>query len=172
MKYIVKLTLILSLFVQLGYAQTQPTVQTVEEYRVLFNTLVNNARAAEKNAASYVGKPFSEFVAYLEKNDLTVFGVVPMESQPNRQTRQIEQIELSLSFITRENFFFARDNRLRHPTIRVFFDGDRQLFNKAWDLAARYRGDFRSEAVRGFFSDLVIREIKFNIPGRMHQRRQ
>ena len=144
MKHIIQLTLVLSLFVQLGYAQTQPTVQTVEEYRILFNTLVNNIRSVEKNAASYVGKPFSEFITYLEKNDLTVINVIPAEPHP------AGQVALSLSFITRENFLFANANRLQRPIIRVFFDGDIHFFNEAWSLATRYRGDF-NEVIRGFF---------------------
>ena len=121
---------------------------------------MNNTRVAEKNAASYVGKSFSEFITYLERNDLIVTNVIPMEPQ------RTGQMELLLGFMTKENSLFANTNRLRQPSIRVFFDGDIHFFNEAWGLATRYRGDF-NEVVKAFYSNLTIREIKFSIPPRM-----
>ena len=64
MKRTIKRILLLSLFVPVCQAQ-QKQVETVEEYKALYDSLVCALRATEKDTGNYVGKPFSEFVKRL-----------------------------------------------------------------------------------------------------------
>ena len=162
---IIQLTFILSLFVQLGYAQTQPTVRTIEEYRVLFNEITPRLRIAEKDTALYIGRPLLEFIEHLEKHGLQVIRVsviIPCEKEQ-------ELIEITLSFLTRENHNFTRANRLNRHSIRVDFENTKP-FDEALALWRRYQGEFTGE-LKAFLSDMVIKDMSVWIPHRLRQPR-
>ena len=164
MTRIIQLTLILSLFAQFGYAQTQPTVRTIEEYRVLFNEITPRLRAAEKDTALFIGKPLLEFTKHLERHGLQViqFSITPCQKQQ-------ELIEVTLSFLTRENQNFTRSNRLFRHFISISFE-ESKPFQEALVLWRRYQGEFTGE-LKAFLSDMIIKDMSVRIPHRMRSPR-
>ena len=163
MKRIIQSVLILSLFVQFSYAQTQTAVQTVEEYKILFNTLVERINAAKTNAGLYMGRSFYYFVNYLNENNLQITRTAPLRNQPDCACCPHGIIGLVLWFTTTENFMFMRENGLAQPVAVVRFHERVQHDVKADSLNRVHQNVFTKE-IKKFYADAVVNRVTFQIP--------
>jgi len=168
MKHIIILMLIANLSVSLTYAQRQTDV-TMDEFRESFTRTSTRLRAVEPDTAQYIGRPFLEFINYLEKQGLEIVFAQPIDNMrvpvfvPDDQ--KINGIFLRFADQNTRNF--ARRNSLVHPTIQVIFSNNLPSI-EAWDLLRKYDGAF-TEEVRAFYSDAIIEAIGIWIPERMEQ---
>ena len=161
MKRTMRLTLILSLFAQLSYAQTQATVQTVEEYEVLFNTLVERIHATKANVGLYVGRSFNHFVNYLNENDLQITRTSFMVRQ-QAYSHQREAVGIGLWFLTTENTYFAHINELSEPLINVEFHVGKPL--SLVDSIMRIHKGVFTEGMQEFYADAIVSRIVYRTP--------
>ena len=155
MKQILKLTIILSLFAQVCHAQK---VETEEEYRAVYDSIVSVLKVAQKDINRCVGRPFSDLVKHFEK-----YGVKIILSSINRYDDQRLSPQhvygIELWFISNEiqNLKFQYD--LFTPKVYVYFEGSKP-YEKALSLYNEHEGNFTDE-VEAFYSDAIIKSIKF-----------
>ena len=162
MKRILNLIVILGLFSQVCNAQQ---IETEEEYKVFYDSIVSLLKIAEKDSSSCIGKPFSELVKHLDKCEVKIVRV--MLSYYDHQKLYPQYLwGISLMFTTYENSTFARVNYLREPSITVYFDGSKP-YEKAFNLSKKYKGYFKEE-VEEFYSDAVVKSISFSLPDDMY----
>jgi hypothetical protein len=160
---IIKLTLILSLFVQINYAQTQQaTVKTIEEWNVLLDSITTRLKIAETGTALYIGKPLSELASFLKENGIEVTQIVVF---PNHDDSEVTGV--ALWFTTLKNTEFALDHRLAQRSVRVSFERSKS-FEEALALSRKYQGQYIG-GLKDYFSDLIIRDIYIWIPNREGQ---
>ena len=155
MKRIVKLTILLSLFVQFGFAQT---VKTEEEYKVIYDSIVSRLTLAEKDANDCIEKPFPKLVELLDKYGMKIIRVQLSNCDYQKLYPQ-EVFGISLTFTTDECYDFARTNDLQQPYIIINFI-ESKPYEKASDLVKKYQGRFTKE-VEEFYSDAVMKSIGF-----------
>lgn len=151
MKRIIQLTLIASLFVQLGYAQ-----QFRED---VFENIASRLRIAEKEADLYIGKPFSKLIKHLEKNGLEVVLANAIEKMDS----------LTLTDRRAEGVFLRFTERLFSPIMPamwVYFSNNLPYL-KALSLFRKHSGSF-TEEVRSFYADAIIKQIDIWIPKRVY----
>ena len=166
MKHIIKFTIILSLFAQLSHAQK---VMTEEEYKVLNDSIVSLLQITEKNADSYVGKPFSELVKYFNKCGVKITLITIAGHYDSEKVFPQHVYGLTLKFVSKEIDDLVWIYKLNSPRIYVDFEGSKpykeafSLFKQEDDGYAQsvtLFGDFTKEA-EAFFSDAVIKSIKY-----------
>ncbi|GHT11550.1 hypothetical protein FACS189426_13600 [Bacteroidia bacterium] len=154
MKRIVKLIIILSVFASVCNAQI---IETVEEYKTLYDSIVPCLKLAEKEADNCINKPFSEFLKLVDK-----YGAKGIEVQMiydlQKQYPQ-EVFGLRVHFITMQARDFAVKHRLFIPYTVIYFE-ESKPFEKALGLTQKYRGHFTKE-VEEFYSDATIKSIEF-----------
>ena len=99
MERIVKLITILSLFVQVCHAQK---IETEEEYKVAYDSIVSRLTLAQKEAGSCVGKPFPELVKLLDKYGMKIIRVSVTDYDSQKLYPQ-HVFGITLSFLTWED---------------------------------------------------------------------
>ena len=154
MKRIVKLTIILSLLAPVCRAQK---IETVEEFKVFYDSIFYRLKPVEKDANSYIGKPFSEFVKLLGEHGLKI-----SQSGIQYDNRHEEVYGLSLYFSTWEILIFKMKHDLREPIIYIDFTGGKS-YEEGLRLTKKYEG-YLKEEVEEFYSDAVIKSIVFSLP--------
>ena len=164
MKRTIKLILLLSLFVPVCQAQ-QKQVETVEEYKALYDSLVCALRATEKDTGNYVGKPFSEFVKRLEKHDVKPIRILLSGYDKALYPQNLWCI--SIQFVTAKNANFAWINKMIYPTVYIYF-AENMPYEKALSLSKEYKSYFTKE-VEEFYSGAVIKSIGFYFMDGMYQ---
>ena len=156
MKQIVKLTIILSLLSQICHAQR---VETEEEYKAYNDSIISLLKVAEKDASSYVGKPFSELVKHFEKCGVKIQMVSPFYNFDRGKISPQHIYGIELMFIPEKLYGFVGTNMLKSPEVYINFEGSKP-YEKAANLDRIYKGSFTNE-VEAFYSDAVIKTIKF-----------
>ena len=156
MKHIIKLIIILSLFVQVCHAQK---IETEEEYKVVYDSLVSRLKLAEKDTSSCTGKPFSELVKLLDKYGMKIIRVNVTNYDRYKLYPQ-HAFGITLSFLTWEDIGFMRIHKLMEPEIIIEFN-ESKPYEKALSLEQKYTGGRFEEEVEAFYSDAVIKSIGF-----------
>jgi len=162
MRHIVNLTIILSLFVQVGFAQT---VKTEEEYKVVYDSIVSRLKLAEKDTSYCVGKPVSELVKLLDKYGVKIIQV-EIGRYDSRKVCPQYVFGINITFATYECYNFARIHNLQQPYLIIDFE-ESKPYEKALDLFKKYNGNF-AEEVECFYSDAVIKTIGFYFMDNMY----
>jgi len=156
MKRIIKLTVILSLLVQIGHAQT---ITTEAEYKVFYDSIVSKLQLAEQDTSKCIGKPLSKFIKNLDKCGLKIIQA-DMWGKYNRQLLFPQYIYgMNLKFTTNEINDFVQIHNLKAPFVVIDFTGSKP-YEKALSLFKKYKGDF-TEEVETFYFDAVIKSIGF-----------
>ena len=163
MKHLINLIIILSLFSQVCNAQRQ-RIKTVDEYKVIYDSLVYKLKIVEKDTSSLTGKPFSELVKCLNKCGLEIIEVSLSRSDSMPVNQHLYAVRIWL--LTEENLDFVRNNKLRDPSLVVVFE-ESKPYQQALSLIKKYNGDFEKE-VEEFYSDAVIKEFEFYFPKSIH----
>jgi len=167
MKQIIKLTIILSLFAQAGYAQK---VETEEEYRAYNDSIICLLKIAKKDANNFVGKPFSELVKHFEKCGLKIT-LLSISEYDNQKTFPQHVYGISVRFISKEIEKLMWIHDLFTPEVYISFEGSKpyekalSLFEKEEGVTFTNRGPFTKE-VEEFYSDAVTKAIKFGFMDR------
>ena len=157
MKYLINLIIILSLFTQVSHAQR---TRTVEEYKVLSDSIATLIKLVEKDSISYAGMSFSEFVKQLEKLGLDIMHI---SLEYNSQLLYPQHVYgVMLWFLTQETRDFARANNLSRSYITVYFT-ESKPYEKAIDLHRKYQGNFEEE-VAAFYGDAIVHSLYFHRP--------
>ena len=163
MKHLINLIIIFSLFSQVCNAQRQ-RIKNIDEYKVIYDSLVYKLKTVEKDTSYFIGKPVSDFVKQIEKCGLKVI-TVWLSKSDNKPVEQ-HLYAIRLLFLTDENFNFVRNNNMRAPSIIIEFK-ESQPYQQALSLFQKYGGDFEEE-VEEFYSDAVIKEFEFYFPESIH----
>jgi len=162
MKRIIKLTIILSLFVQVCFAQT---VKTEEDYKVVYDSIVSYLTLAQKDANSCVGKPISEFVKLLDKYNVKIIRV-GIGRYDRGQLYPQYVYGIRIMFLTKESNDFAQIHNLQQPLVAIDFT-ESKPYEQALDLFKEYNGYFKKE-VEQFYSDAVIKSVGFYFMDNMY----
>jgi len=165
MKTIVKLIFILSLFTQVCHAQK---IETEDDYKVLYDSIVARLRIAQKDTSCYIDKPFSEFVKHLDKCGIKIIqvGMGRTSYEPHEVfPRYLHGV--ILYFTTAEQQNFASNHRLSRPMISIYFN-ESLPYEKALSLDQKYKGYFMKD-VEEFYSDAVIKSIEFGFMDDMYR---
>jgi hypothetical protein len=163
MKRIIKLIIILSVFTQIVHAQT---IETVEAYKALYDSIVPQLKLAEQEANSCIDKPFSKFVELLD-----TYGVKIIEVGMIYDSRQLypqEVFGVRVMFISNANRWFGREHDLVFPIAFIYFN-ESKPYEEALRLLRKYNIRF-SEEVEDFYSDASIKSIKFEFLNSMYGR--
>ena len=159
MKRIVKLIIILSLLAPVCQAQK---IETEEEYKVVYDSIVSRLRLAQKEVNDCVGKPFPELVKHLDKYGLKIIRASASERKYERGTVEPKYFfGLDACFISKEISNFAWQKDLREPLMYVSFK-ESKLFETYLKLLRKYEGRFVEE-VEAFYSDAVVKSVDFYI---------
>ena len=162
MKRIVKLIIILSLFVQVGLAQT---AKTEEEYKIVYDSIVSRLTLVEKKADCCVGKSFSELVKLLDKYGATILRVKAMDYDSEKLYPQ-HVFGIKVTFTTEECTDFAWRHDLLEPFVFIDFK-ESKPYEKALSLLKKYKSHF-AEEMEEFYSDAVIKSIGFYFMDNMY----
>ena len=162
MKRTFNLLIILSLFSQISFAQK---IETIEEYKVFYDRIVSLVKVVEKDSNSNPGKPFSEYVKYLDKYGIKIIRVVLSNCDCEKVSPQ-HLYGISLRFTTNEYASFALFYDLLQPCIYIDFN-ESLPYEKALSLIRKYEGNFEEE-VEEFFSGAIIKSIDFFIPDNVY----
>lgn len=152
MKRIIKLIIILSALTQICNAQK---VETVKEYQVFYDRIVPHLKLAEKKSDGCVGKPFSEFVKLLNKQDVKIIRVG--QEYDSRRLYPKDIFGLILYFTTWEDSGFAEAHDLYDPMVIIYFT-ESKPYEEGLSLTKKYKAYFTEEE---FYSDVVIKSIEF-----------
>jgi len=155
MKQIVKLTIILSLLVQVCHAQK---VETEEAYKAYNDSIISLLKIAEKDTNSYVGKPFSELVKHFEQCGVKIT-LGWFSNYDHEKVFPQHVYGITLKFISNEIGELAWKYDLLTPEVYIDFE-ESKPYEKALSLFKEYDGNFTKE-VEAFYSDAVIKSIKF-----------
>jgi len=155
MKKIIKIIIALCIISQVCHAQIEITEH---EYKVLNDSIITLLNISQKNANSYVGRPFSELVKHFDKCGLKINLVLLSEYDYQKVFPQ-HVYGISVKFISNEINNFVWIHELITPTVYVNFEGSKP-YEKALSLRKEYKGTFSKE-VEDFYSDAVIKSIKF-----------
>ncbi|GHT63088.1 hypothetical protein FACS189451_09130 [Bacteroidia bacterium] len=164
MKKIAKLIMILSVFAQVCQAQK---IETVDEYKIFYDSIVSHLKLAEKNANSYINKPLSEFVEYLNEYDVKIIQIWMEYKSGQLYPKDI--LGVRLLFTTREENGFASENWLIDPWIVIYFN-ETKSYEKGLDLSKKYKSYF-TEEVEAFYSDAIVKSIGFYGMDKMYKKR-
>ena len=163
MKRIIKLTIILSLLVQVCYAQK--SIETESEYKAYYDSLVYRLKLVRKDSCCYMGKPFSELIKHLDKCGLKITSVLITDFDSEKAFPQ-HVYGIDIEFRSKEARDLAWRYKLRTPGMSIRFE-ESKPYEKAKSLfgdntrTVSFGGDFTKE-VEAFFSDAVIKAVLFS----------
>jgi len=163
MKYAIKMMIVISLFTQICHAQA---IRTADEYRVEFDSIAARLKRAQKDTSTWIGKPVSELVKILAKNDLKI-NKVSMQFEDRKIPPQFFY-GMRLWLISDEaDKFIRRSDDFTEPGIVLEFTKGKS-YEKALSLLRKYQVKF-TEEVEEFYSDAVIKSIvEIYIPDDMY----
>jgi len=158
MKHSIRLLFILSLFAHCCYAQTR---NTIREYRRDFDKIVTCLTLAQKDSITFIGKPVSEFVYFLNLHDVKIvqasveFG---SELHPPQYATGVDFWFVSLQ----ERTSLLRDHEICFPYVTLSIK-EGKSYEKALKLGREFKSAFVKE-IEEFYSDAVISAIYIYIP--------
>jgi hypothetical protein len=163
MKRIVKLIIILSVFTQVCNAQK---IETVEEFKALYDSIAPRLKLAEKEANSCIDRPFSEFVKLMDKYGVKIIRILMKFDSSQLYPKDV--FGLDIKFTTDETFWFAMEYGLQEPIAVIYFK-ENKPYEKALSLSRKYKSCF-TEEIEEFYSDASIKSIEFAFLGSMYGR--
>jgi len=166
MKNLINLIIILSLSAQACHAQEK--IKTVEEYKILFDSIALLVKPIREDSSSYVGISFSKFEKLLDKRGLKIMQVSIGDYDYQKVNPQYVYA-LILWLTTLEMSNFAEANDLRQPFIVIHF-AESKSYEKTLSLMREYKGLY-SEEIAAFYADAVIKSLDFSIPVKIYFRR-
>jgi hypothetical protein len=140
--------------VSFSHAQT---VETIEDYKAVFDSIVPLLRHAEKDANNFVNKPFSEFLKHLNTCGVKIIRI--SENYDSSRLYPKDVFGIGLRFTNFETFDFAASYRLKIPGIAIYFK-ENKPYEEALSISKKHKGYFTKE-VETFYSDVVIKSIVF-----------
>jgi len=158
MKNLINLIIILSLSAQVCNAQKK--MKTMEEYKVLHDSVTSLVKIAREDSSSYIGKSFSKFEKLLDKHGLKIMEVSIQDCDCKKINPQYVY-SITVWFLTHEDKNVKSGNKfLLEPFIIVRFV-ESKSYEKALSLMQEYRGHYNEE-VAAFYADAVIESLFFD----------
>ena len=158
MKHLINLIITLSLFAQVVNAQK---IETFDEYKAFFDSITYRLKIAEKDSSCFIGKPFSEFAKHLDKCGVKILQVGALNFDMQKVIPQ-NLYGISAWFITNEVWDFILINKLRQPTVFIYFN-EVLPYQHALSLEKEYEVYFVKE-VEEFYSGATIKSLVFSLP--------
>jgi len=158
MKHLINLIIILSLSVQACHAQKK--MKTMEEYKVLHDSIAALVKLAKEDSSSYIGKSFSKFEKLLNKRGLKIMQT-SIESYDAGKLYPQHVYAITVWFMTQEEKNVESGYKLLlEPFIVVRFT-ESKPYEKALSLIKQYKGCYNEE-VAAFYADAVIKSLYFD----------
>jgi len=134
-------------------------LKTVDEYKVEFDNLTTRLRLVEKDTNNFIGKPFHDFVKFLEQCDVKT--IRAFINYHDRALRPQHVYGIRIWFTTFEDDAFLNRQGMLFPTVVIYFEGSKP-YEKALSLMRESIGYYTKE-IDEFFSDAVISSFEFVI---------
>jgi len=158
------LIIVLSLFAQVCNGQK---IETMEEYKVFFDSITSCLKIAEKDSSCYIGKPFPEFVKHLDKCGLKIIRVAIGNNYDWQKVSPQHLYGIIVFFTNSQQDDFVWTYDLWQPRIIIMFD-ESMPYVQALRLVRKYKGSFEGEDEK-FYSETVIKSLFFLIPDEIYK---
>jgi hypothetical protein len=133
-------------------------VETVEEYKILYDSIVSCLKSVEREADTCIGKPLSDLVKQLDEHGLKIIQTWIHYESNLLYPKDI--FGLDLRFMSRGNNDFAHINWLWDPFIAISFDSPKSYEKRYGTVQKIQRGFFgRSRKILfrcGYQNDRIL----------------